>query len=250
MTDILVRLGPSLISSTQPAAAQSLGYSQYHQVDDWKKHIRNQGPDAHYTFVNDVRPVGQGKRIVAEHDSWLPEESEPEWLGEHSFHFQAATCEYTDTNTIHHRPSPHFQASTSYSAPMPSQNTFSYPPLDTMDQMHSSQPYIVDQERAFNPMPEPHEYEQHQDPPRYPTPPLPPSDNPYNAQPGVEEVPEGRMDLPMEPKSESDAPSPGRSKPIPKPDREVTKDANGRFYCNWPGCTEDVKDFGRKCEWR
>jgi hypothetical protein len=198
--------------------------------------------------VNDVRPVGQNKRVVAEHDSWFPEESEPDWLGENLSRFQAATWKYT--NTIHHRPSPHFQSITLYPALMPSQNTFTYPSLDNMDQMHNPQPYMVDQERAFNQMPEPHEYEQHQDPPRYPTPPLPPSDNPYNAQPGAEDVSEGRMDLPMEPKSESDAPSPGRSKPIPKPDREVTKDANGRFYCNWPGCTEEVKDFGRKCEWR
>lgn len=53
----------------------------------------------------------------------------------------------------------------------------------------------------------------------------------------------------METKSESDAASPGRSKPVPKPDREVTKNMAGRFYCNWPGCTEETKEFGRKCEW-
>jgi hypothetical protein len=231
-------------------AAQSYRPSQYLQPDDWKQYIRNQGPNANYAgFVNDVRPVGQNRRVVAEHDSPFPEESEPYWSGENSALIQAATWKYVDTNTIQ-SPLPPSHTITNYSAPMPSQNAFSYPSLDNMDQMHNSQPYMVDSERAFNSMPEPHEYDQHQDPPRYPTPPLPPSDNPYNAQPGVEEAPEGRMDMPMEPKSESDAPSPGRSKPIPKPDREVTKDANGRFYCSWPGCTEEVKDFGRKCEWR
>jgi hypothetical protein len=53
----------------------------------------------------------------------------------------------------------------------------------------------------------------------------------------------------LPPKEESDAPSPGRSKPIPKPDREVTKGDDGRFLCNWAGCTEEVRSFNRKCEW-
>ncbi|KAM0333387.1 hypothetical protein ACHAQA_002048 [Verticillium albo-atrum] len=40
-----------------------------------------------------------------------------------------------------------------------------------------------------------------------------------------------------------------RSKCIPKPDREVQKQADGKFYCTFPGCTEDTQVFGRKCEW-
>jgi hypothetical protein len=59
----------------------------------------------------------------------------------------------------------------------------------------------------------------------------------------MEEMPE------LPPKDESDAPSPGRSKPIPKPDREVTKGEDGRFVCNWAGCTEEIRAFNRKCEW-
>jgi hypothetical protein len=59
----------------------------------------------------------------------------------------------------------------------------------------------------------------------------------------MEEMPE------LPPKDESDAPSPGRSKPIPKPDREVTKGEDGRFVCNWAGCTEEIRSFNRKCEW-
>ncbi|RYP64915.1 hypothetical protein DL771_008547 [Monosporascus sp. 5C6A] len=42
-----------------------------------------------------------------------------------------------------------------------------------------------------------------------------------------------------------------RSKPIPKPDREVSKTDDGKFYkCTWPNCSEEVKTFNRKCEWR
>ncbi|EGO61404.1 hypothetical protein NEUTE1DRAFT_128016 [Neurospora tetrasperma FGSC 2508] len=44
------------------------------------------------------------------------------------------------------------------------------------------------------------------------------------------------------------APS-GRIKPIPKPVRQATKNAEGKFVCMWPGCAEDIKEFGRKCEW-
>jgi len=90
----------------------------------------------------------------------------------------------------------------------------------------------------------------HDEPPRYPSPPMPPGDNPYNVQAiAAATSPDVRLEMPELPKEESDAPSP-RSKPVPKPDRMVTKDENGRFYCTWPGCTEDVRDFGRKCEWR
>ena len=85
---------------------------------------------------------------------------------------------------------------------------------------------------------------------RYPSPPPPLSENPYNPQAldaatalALEEMPE------LPPKEESDAPSPGRSKPIPKPDREVTKGEDGRFVCSWTGCTEEVRSFNRKCEW-
>lgn len=62
---------------------------------------------------------------------------------------------------------------------------------------------------------------------------------------GIEDL----SDLQQHQKEESDPPSPGRSKPIPKPDREVTKGDDGRFVCTWTGCTEDTKSFNRKCEW-
>lgn len=90
---------------------------------------------------------------------------------------------------------------------------------------------------------------------QYPSPPPPHSlsDHPYNTHPQeldpaaslqIEDLPE----LPHS-KDDSDAPSPGRSKPIPKPDREVTKGDDGRFVCKWPGCTEETRVFNRKCEW-
>jgi hypothetical protein len=87
---------------------------------------------------------------------------------------------------------------------------------------------------------------------RYPSPPVPLNDNPYNSQSldaeaaaalGIEDLPD------LQQKEESEPPSPGRSKPIPKPDREITKGEDGRFICTWAGCTEDIKTFNRKCEW-
>ncbi|KAI1345062.1 hypothetical protein F5Y15DRAFT_16305 [Xylariaceae sp. FL0016] len=43
--------------------------------------------------------------------------------------------------------------------------------------------------------------------------------------------------------------SPPRLKAIPKPEREVTKNAVGQFCCTFSGCEDEVKVFGRKCEW-
>lgn len=41
-----------------------------------------------------------------------------------------------------------------------------------------------------------------------------------------------------------------RTKCIPKPDREVHKQADGKFYCTFAGCTDEIQVFNRKCEWR
>lgn len=96
---------------------------------------------------------------------------------------------------------------------------------------------------------------------RYPSPPQPMNNNQYHNseldQNGVlDHGPEldptsalidGITELHS--KEEFDAQSPGRSKPIPKPDREVTKGEDGRLVCTWPGCTEEVRIFNRKCEW-
>jgi hypothetical protein len=41
-----------------------------------------------------------------------------------------------------------------------------------------------------------------------------------------------------------------RTKPIAKPNREVTKSEDGKFVCTWPDCNELSKKFQRKCEWR
>lgn len=40
-----------------------------------------------------------------------------------------------------------------------------------------------------------------------------------------------------------------RSKPIPKPDRDVVKSADGKYHCPMEECKEDVRAFSRKCEW-
>ncbi|KAI8962685.1 hypothetical protein F5Y11DRAFT_365634 [Daldinia sp. FL1419] len=42
---------------------------------------------------------------------------------------------------------------------------------------------------------------------------------------------------------------PPRTGPIVKPNRIATKNREGKFVCTFPGCTDDVKIFGRKCEW-
>ncbi|PQE25502.1 c2h2 transcription factor protein [Rutstroemia sp. NJR-2017a BBW] len=123
-----------------------------------------------------------------------------------------------------------------------------------MSLSYESRSFMTDTQYPLQMAHEPQETDEFKhDEPRYPSPPPPLSENPYTAQPmtAPEEHPiiEPQMELPEIPKDEEDAPSPGRSKPVPKPDREVTKDANGRFYCAWPGCTEEVRDFGRKCEW-
>lgn len=41
-----------------------------------------------------------------------------------------------------------------------------------------------------------------------------------------------------------------RVKPIPKPDRSVHKNLDGKYVCTWPNCSEEIKEFNRKCEWK
>ncbi|KAI1825272.1 hypothetical protein F4861DRAFT_203386 [Xylaria intraflava] len=40
-----------------------------------------------------------------------------------------------------------------------------------------------------------------------------------------------------------------RMKPIPKPQRPVVRNQDGKFVCTWSDCTSNVKEFSRKCEW-
>ncbi|KAI1179290.1 hypothetical protein F4777DRAFT_575321 [Nemania sp. FL0916] len=40
-----------------------------------------------------------------------------------------------------------------------------------------------------------------------------------------------------------------RMKPIPKPQRPIVKNAEGKFICTWHSCTATTKEFLRKCEW-
>ncbi|KAK3946050.1 cell wall transcription factor ACE2 [Diplogelasinospora grovesii] len=67
---------------------------------------------------------------------------------------------------------------------------------------------------------------------------------------------ESRLELTAPPPPPPPAPeredSPGRMPhriKAQKPDREVTKNQNGKFVCTWPGCPEEIKEFSRKCEW-
>ncbi|KAI2624884.1 hypothetical protein GGR54DRAFT_539779 [Hypoxylon sp. NC1633] len=40
-----------------------------------------------------------------------------------------------------------------------------------------------------------------------------------------------------------------RQKAIPKPDRPVTMNHEGKYVCMYPGCDQKVKVFTRQCEW-
>ncbi|KAK8099095.1 uncharacterized protein PG998_012336 [Apiospora kogelbergensis] len=75
-----------------------------------------------------------------------------------------------------------------------------------------------------------------------------PSHHPFGSLPATSPQP-----ILSGPKSDSDqpadTPAPQRTKAIPKPDREVVKNGNGKYVCLFPDCTEEVKEFGRKCEW-
>ncbi len=85
---------------------------------------------------------------------------------------------------------------------------------------------------------------------RYPSPPPPGmNENPYNQQ-NIDSVGLDLGDMPELPhKEEDDAPSPGRTKPIPKPNRQETKGDDGKYICTWTNCEEPVRVFSRKCEW-
>lgn len=69
---------------------------------------------------------------------------------------------------------------------------------------------------------------------------------------------EPRLDLPapttstttVSKENSPTATTPQRIKAIPKPDREVTKNSEGKFICTWPGCSEEPREFTRKCEWK
>lgn len=63
---------------------------------------------------------------------------------------------------------------------------------------------------------------------------------------------EPQLDIGTVPLQKEDSPTvttPSRIKAIPKPDREVTKNADGKFVCVWQGCAEETREFSRKCEW-
>lgn len=46
------------------------------------------------------------------------------------------------------------------------------------------------------------------------------------------------------------SPPSSRLKLIPKPPRDVFKQADGKFHCTRDDCTEDIRAFSRKCEWK
>ncbi|ORY68730.1 uncharacterized protein BCR38DRAFT_336218 [Pseudomassariella vexata] len=55
--------------------------------------------------------------------------------------------------------------------------------------------------------------------------------------------------LPATPKEDAEPRTPSRIKAIEKPVREPVKGLNGKFVCDWPNCTEESREFNRRCEW-
>ncbi|KAI0387191.1 hypothetical protein F5Y04DRAFT_78695 [Hypomontagnella monticulosa] len=49
--------------------------------------------------------------------------------------------------------------------------------------------------------------------------------------------------------AKADSTRASRLGPIPKPDHTVTKTRDGKYFCSYAGCTDEVKTFNRKCEW-
>ncbi|KAI0871500.1 hypothetical protein GGS24DRAFT_57470 [Hypoxylon argillaceum] len=40
-----------------------------------------------------------------------------------------------------------------------------------------------------------------------------------------------------------------RMRPVPKPERTVVQNPEGKFICTWHNCSSPIKEFRRKCEW-
>ncbi|KAJ2985661.1 hypothetical protein NUW58_g5413 [Xylaria curta] len=53
----------------------------------------------------------------------------------------------------------------------------------------------------------------------------------------------------VQPKARAPKSTQPRMKPIPKPQRPVVKNQEGKFICTWKDCDAAAKEFTRKCEW-
>ncbi|KAI0538849.1 hypothetical protein GGR58DRAFT_466962 [Xylaria digitata] len=64
-------------------------------------------------------------------------------------------------------------------------------------------------------------------------------------------TPPNRYSSPTVPDTKTGAPKNAqpRMKPIPKPQRQIVKNRDGKFICTWHDCSATVKEFSRKCEW-
>ncbi|KAH8811719.1 hypothetical protein F5884DRAFT_286627 [Xylogone sp. PMI_703] len=211
-----------------------------------------------YSYYHDPSAYANaaGTYLVQSAQTTVPEAGVAEWraLGE-----QAAQTlrgpPYQVPPPHHHNqnsPQPYYGRAHLVPSHYPVSSTRFYPnPAADMSLSYESRTFMPDANYPDMQMNHPQDQEDFKhDQPRYPSPPPPLSENPYNPQ-AIGAPPDDRLEIPELPKDESEAAaSPGRSKPVPKPDREVTRYDNGRFYCNWPNCTEEVREFNRKCEWR
>jgi hypothetical protein len=173
---------------------------------------------------------------LAQHQNFAPH------MQGHHPRVQQTTSQYRGHYESHRHAAANNSSITAFAPNINSQQTY-YPP--------STMSMYEDQNQAFAPYPQSmtmHVPNQGQEP-QYPDPNTAMDEmNPYNppaldTQPGLN-IP----GIPELGKDEDEAASP-RLRSIPKPDREITKGEDGRFVCNWVGCTEETRTFNRKCEW-
>lgn len=148
--------------------------------------------------------------------------------------------------------------------PRPFLHEGSYPNIgddDNNDREHNSEDHFPDADGLANFNPPPAMLEEERALIRDESPaPEAPLDLPVAKQvtpPSMVEVekPAAKTATPLQTHSKSPTPpltSSGRMKAmaIPKPEREISKQADGKFYCSFVGCTEEKQVFSRKCEWR
>lgn len=106
------------------------------------------------------------------------------------------------------------------------------------------------QSGRFSPLQDMHDLEAYNDEPTLLDPSSPPPSIPFLGPPTPEDALPTPPSMPKSRTGSSGSPVPSRMKPIPKPDREVMKSRDGKYRCTTAGCSDEIREFSRKCEWR
>ncbi|KAJ1326608.1 zinc finger protein 143/76 [Microdochium nivale] len=105
------------------------------------------------------------------------------------------------------------------------------------------------QSGRFSPLQDMHDLEAYNDEPTLLDPSSPPPSIPFLGPPTPEDALPTPPSMPKSRTGSSGSPVPSRMKPIPKPDREVMKSRDGKYRCTTAGCSDEIREFSRKCEW-